>query len=82
MKVFSENKKAFYDYNILERFEAGLVLIGQKLKSVRMDRMALTSFYVVIRNEEAYLIGAKDSSLSAQECNQRLRPRKVKKNCF
>ena len=59
MKVFSENKKAGFDYEILEKFEAGLVLVGTEVKSIRGGHIALAGSYVVLRNEEAFLIGAK-----------------------
>jgi len=59
MQIYSDNKKAFYDYIILERFEAGLVLIGQEVKSIRTGHISLTSSYVIFRGSEPCLIGAK-----------------------
>ncbi len=59
MKIFSENKKAYFNYEILEKFEAGLVLLGTEVKSIRGGHIALTGSYVVLRSEEAFLIGAK-----------------------
>ncbi|MEK7540737.1 MAG: SsrA-binding protein SmpB [Patescibacteria group bacterium] len=59
MKIFSENKKAFYDYEILEKFEAGLVLLGQEVKSIKTGHINLAGSYVVLRGEEPYLIGIK-----------------------
>lgn len=58
-KVFAENKKAYFNYEVLEKFEAGLVLIGTEVKSIRLGRVTLTGSYVVINNEEPFLIGAK-----------------------
>lgn len=58
MKVLAENRKARFDYEILERFEAGMVLIGQEVKSIKSGRMSLKGSYVVLRREEPYLIGA------------------------
>ena len=58
MKVLSKNKKAYFDYQILEKFEAGMVLIGQEVKSIKSGRINLAGSYVVLRNEEVYLIGA------------------------
>jgi len=58
MKTLSENKKAYFDYDILETFEAGLVLTGQEVKSIRLGRASLKGAYVVLKDEEAYLIGA------------------------
>ncbi len=65
MKIFSENKKAFYDYNILEKFEAGLVLLGTEVKSIKAGRINLTGSYVVFKKptesgySEPYLTGTK-----------------------
>ena len=59
MKLLAENKKAYFNYQILEKFEAGISLIGQEVKSIKLGRMSLTASYVVLKNEEAFLIGAK-----------------------
>src|SRR5438045_2571614 len=64
MNIYSENKKAHFDYEILEKYEAGLVLQGQEVKSIKNGHMHLTGSYVVIRGgasgaAEPYLIGAK-----------------------
>lgn len=58
MKVFTENKKALFNYYVLENFEAGISLNGQEVKSIKMGRVNLTGSYVILRDEEAYLIGA------------------------
>lgn len=58
MKVLSDNKKARFDYEILEKFEAGIILNGQEVKSIRNGNISLKGSYVVIRGEEPYLIGA------------------------
>ena len=53
------NKRATFDYEILEKFEAGLVLSGQEVKSVRNGLASLKGAYVTINNkQEAYLINA------------------------
>ena len=58
MKTLSENKKAYFNYAVLEKFEAGMVLQGQEVKSIKSGRINLSGAYVVLRNEEAYLINA------------------------
>lgn len=58
MKILAENRKARFDYEILEKFEAGMVLIGQEVKSIKLGRMSLKGSYVILREEEPYLIGA------------------------
>ncbi len=58
-----DNKKAFHDYFIEERFEAGLALEGWEVKSIRAGRAQLKEAYVVLKNEEVFLIGAHISPL-------------------
>ncbi|MBU1167191.1 SsrA-binding protein SmpB [Patescibacteria group bacterium] len=57
-KILAKNKRARFDYHILENFEAGLVLEGQEVKSIRDKNVSLKGSYVTIRNNEAYLINA------------------------
>lgn len=49
------NKRAFFDYEILDRISAGIVLLGAEVKSIRAGRGSLASAYVSIRNGEAYI---------------------------
>ncbi len=59
MKVITENKRVYQKYEILEEIEAGISLIGQEVKSIKLGRINLSGSYVIIRGEQAYLIGAK-----------------------
>ena len=59
MKIFAENKKAYFDYEILEKLEAGIALIGQEVKSIKNGRINLAGSYVVLRNNETFLVGCK-----------------------
>lgn len=59
MKIFSENKKAGFNYEVLERFEAGMVLFGQEVKSIRTGHINLGGSYVVFNRAEPYLTGVK-----------------------
>lgn len=56
MKVLAINKRARYDYEILDSFEAGLVLTGQEVKSIKTGHISLKGAYVTIKDEEAYVI--------------------------
>jgi SsrA-binding protein len=56
MKVIVRNRKAFHDYNIEETYEAGLVLTGTEVKSIREGRVNLKDSYVVIKDGEAFLL--------------------------
>ncbi|OGH42288.1 MAG: SsrA-binding protein [Candidatus Levybacteria bacterium RIFCSPLOWO2_02_FULL_36_8b] len=53
------NRRAFYDYEILERFEAGINLLGSEVKAVRLGNADLTGSFVRIIGNEAYLVNAK-----------------------
>lgn len=59
----TDNKKAFHDYFIEERYEAGLVLEGWEVKSIRAGRVNLKESYVVIKQGAVYLIGCHISPL-------------------
>jgi SsrA-binding protein len=52
------NKKAKFHYEILEEFEAGIVLTGQEVKSIKQGHIDLSSAYVTIREDELFLINA------------------------
>ena len=58
-----QNKKAFHDYFIEEKYETGLVLEGWEVKAIRAGRVQLKESYVIIRNSELYLIGCHISPL-------------------
>ena len=58
-----DNKKAFFDYFIEERHEAGLVLEGWEVKAIRAGRTQIKEAYVVIKGAEIFLIGAHISPL-------------------
>jgi len=59
----ADNKKAMFNYHIEERFEAGMVLEGWEVKSVREGKVQLTDGYVVIRNGEVFIIGCQINPL-------------------
>ena len=58
MADLAQNKKAYMTYQILETFQAGLVLNGQEVKSIKSGRIQLAGSYVVFKGEELFLIGA------------------------
>ena len=55
--MITDNRKAYHDYFIEERFEAGLVLAGWEVKAIREGKVQLTDGYVVIRDGELFIIG-------------------------
>ena len=58
-----DNKKAFHDYFVEERYEAGMALEGWEVKAIRAGRAQLKEAYVIIRNAEIFLFGAHISPL-------------------
>ncbi|MBT9569214.1 MAG: SsrA-binding protein SmpB [Thiobacillus sp.] len=60
----ADNKKAFHDYFIEEKFEAGLVLEGWEVKAIRAGRVQLKESYVIVKNGAVYLIGCHISPLA------------------
>lgn len=63
-KLIASNKKALHDYFVVQKVEAGLVLTGTELKSLRGGKAQLKDAYVIFKNGEAYLFGAHISPYS------------------
>ncbi len=57
MTVFTDNRKAFFNYEILDKFEAGIELAGYEVKSIRAGQCNLKGAYCIVRGGEVYLIG-------------------------
>jgi SsrA-binding protein len=60
-----ENRKAFHDYFIEQRFEAGLALQGWEVKAIRAGRVQLKEAYVIVSNGEIFLVGCHISPLAS-----------------
>lgn len=58
IKIISKNRKARHDYHIMETYEAGLVLRGSEVKSLRENKASLAEAYARVKKDEAYLVGA------------------------
>ena len=80
MKIVVQNKKAFHEYDILDRFEAGVVLTGDEVKSLRASRASLIGSFANIHRGELYLnnchITPYDRAYQQKE-DDALRPRKL-----
>ena len=74
-----DNKKAFHDYFVEERYEAGLVLEGWEAKAIRAGRAQLKEAYVVIKNGEIYLIGSHISPLTSASTHVHADPVRTRK---
>ena len=64
MKIISQNKKAFFDYDILERIEAGIVLSGDEVKSLRAGHISMVGSFATVHDNEINLINLNISSYS------------------
>ena len=67
--VISENRKAWHDYHILEKYEAGLVLTGSEVKSLRDKNVQLKDSYISFRGTEAFLQKAHIAPYDASSYN-------------
>jgi SsrA-binding protein len=74
-----ENRKAFHDYFIEERFEAGLALEGWEVKAVRAGRANLKEGYVVVKGGELLLVGAHVSPLTTASTHVHADPTRTRK---
>ena len=69
IKIIADNRKAYFNYEILEKFEAGMVLMGSEVKSLREGNLTLKDAYVSFRNGEAFLQNAHISEYQASSYN-------------
>ena len=67
----ADNKKALFNYFIEERFEAGMVLEGWEVKSVREGKVQLTDGYVIVKNGELFLLGCQINPLNSASTHVR-----------
>jgi len=74
-----QNKKAFHDYFVEERFEAGMVLEGWEVKSIRAGHVQLKEAYVVVKGAEIYLIGCHVTPLTAASTHVQADPTRTRK---
>jgi SsrA-binding protein len=74
-----ENRKAYHDYFIEERIEAGLALAGWEVKAIRAGRAHLKEAYVVIKNGELVLIGAHITPLTTASTHVNADPTRTRK---
>jgi SsrA-binding protein len=74
-----ENKKAFHDYFVEERYEAGLVLEGWEVKAIRAGRVHLKEAYVVLKTAEPFVIGMHISPLTSASTHVHADPTRSRK---
>jgi SsrA-binding protein len=73
------NKKAKFDYELSDRFEAGMVLLGWEVKSLRAGKTQLTDCYVFFKNNEAWLLGAQINPIQTVSTHYVIDPTRTRK---
>ncbi|MBI2454389.1 MAG: SsrA-binding protein SmpB [Parcubacteria group bacterium] len=73
------NKEAFFNYEILEKFEAGLKLIGSEVKSLKNNHYSLQGAYVTVKNEEAWLMHANIAPYQPKNMSAAYNPERPRK---
>ncbi len=77
--VIAENRKAHYDYFILDKYEAGLCLHGHEVKSIRERRVNLKDSFVRVMRDEAFLINCHISPYSKIQGHEENEPARIRK---
>ena len=79
VKLIAKNKKAFFNYEILETYEAGISLVGSEVKSIREGRISLKESYAEIKEGEVFLVNCHVSPYEASNRfnHEPLRERKL-----
>ena len=80
MKIVARNKKAFHDYEILDKYEAGIELLGSEVKAIRMGRVNLKDSYVKVKDGEVWWMQGHISNLETTNFyfrHDETRPRKL-----
>ena len=79
MTDYVQNKKAYFDYEFLEQYEAGVVLSGYEVKAVRANKASLNGAYVIIRGSEAFLVNASISPFQVANTPKNYDPERARK---
>jgi len=79
MTTFTVNKRATFDYEILEKIEGGLVLTGQEVKSIKTGRISLKGSYITTNHKEIFLINANISAYQPANTDESYNPTRSRK---
>jgi SsrA-binding protein len=77
--VIVENRRARFDYTLSEGFEAGVALLGWEVKALRAGRVQLTDSYVIVKDGEAFLLGAQITPLETTSTHTIADPTRTRK---
>lgn len=81
MKTICRNKKAFFDYEIVEKYNAGLCLLGWEIKSIRANKVSLINSFAYFKNNELFISNMWIGSYMLLKCDeQRSRKALLKKS--
>lgn len=78
-KTIALNRKALHDYTLEQRFEAGVVLAGWEVKSIRAAKIQIADSYVLIKRGEAWLIGSNITPLLSASTHVKAEPDRTRK---
>jgi len=78
-RINVQNKKARFDYELIKKFEAGVVLYGHEVKAVRAGKASLVGSHVVVRDGEVYLVNASISHYQEANTPENYDPGRVRK---
>ena len=79
MTNLAENRKASFDYEILEKFQAGIKLTGHEAKSIKMGHFDLAGAHAILRNNEIFLVGANIPSFQPANAPQNYDSQRTRK---
>ena len=78
-RIVADNKKAYFDYFIEDKFLAGIVLCGVEIKSIRAGKVNLKDSYVVIKDGQAFLLGAHIAEYDKADTLKKVDTRRTRK---
>ena len=78
-RTIARNRRARFNFNLEKTFQAGLVLEGWELKSIRAGKVQLVDTYVIIREDEAYLLGVRINPLPSTSTHSVAQPDRTRK---
>ena len=79
MTTYVDNRKAHFDYEILEQFEAGIELLGLEVKSIRTGHGILAGAHVIVRGGEAYIVGMQIPPYQVENTPESYEPDKTRR---
>lgn len=79
-KIIIKNKKAYFDYEVIKTYEAGIKLQGSEVKAIRQTKININDSYVTFKNKEAFLTNVKIANIKSNTLfftHEESRPRKI-----